>query len=514
MGNNGVRNIVLLVILVVMSFFLGIQASDGAKTPIIIIAGLVGVFGLLYLGEKSWMVMFYLPAIFPLLPPSWFITNHVNTAAMLCAAMLIYWLLMRAMGYVKISWQGFFPLDFILGVFFVYMCITFYRRPVGIGLFSEYFDRVGGIAYVVLFFATLGYIGRSIIPFTYESSTKLVKQLFYITLVAHVLGIIRALITGQAVGDSTLEDTALKSRFSLFAPLSVYLVYYFYGSRPLLRAITSVRTTATLIICFIGLLLSGWRSNMLAFIGTMLSIAFIKRELIICITAATGVYGALLYLSHEHLLEELPYGIQRTLCAVPGHLNVKKSIRTDTESSTKWRQVMWRWALDPRTKLINDYIFGDGPGDDTANIKRMNLATIRGALRIGDQRSFAARGTWHSGWITVIHRLGIVGLFIVALCQAIGLFMVITVCRAYEKTPVQKYIIPLIAPFAGSVLGFHISAGNLDFFIGDMFSLTLAKILYAQARKKGMVPNFFRQQAYIPMAIQELETQNAPKQAA
>lgn len=510
MGNNGVKNIILMVILVVLSFFLGIQASDGAKTPIMIISALVGIFGLLYLGKRSWWIMFLAEPLLPLLPPSLFLTNYAVTAAMICSGLLMYWLVMRVMGYVQIKWQGFFPLDFILGIFVIYMCITFYRRPVGIGFLGEYFENVGGIIYVVMIFVTLGYIARSIIPLTYETGTKLVKLLFRITFIAHVLILLKSLVEGHA----TIIEEAQSSRFAMLAPLSIFIFYYILASKSFIQIISSFKSSAILCFCVIGLLVSGWRSRLATFIVTVGGIVFLKREMCLYAIAASGAYGVLLFLSHEHILEELPFGMQRTLCAVPGHLNVKKSIRRDAEASSRWRKVMWRWAMDPRTHLINNYIIGDGPGDDKAAIHRSNLAVMRGTLQFGDQRTFAARGTWHSGWVTVIHRLGIVGLGIVIIAQLSGFVLIVIVYRAYEKTPLQKYVLPLLAPNIGNIAGFYISTGTLESFLIDMFSLNLAKILYVQARERGMVPNFFRQKTYIPMVIQDLEKQPAPTQTA
>ncbi len=512
MGNNGVRNIVLLVILVVMSFFLGIQASDGAKTPIMVIGILVGIFGLLYMGERAWMLPYLLPPFLPVIGLS---APNLEMRSIVACCIFGYWILMRVMGYVRMRWQGQILIDSVFTIIVIYMMVTFYRRPAAIGALDFGFETIGGKAYVFALTCCLGYIGCSLIPMGYERMTKISKYLFYVTFVCLILEILNTVLLGRTTADSeysSLMEEAQNSRFSLIAPLGLFLFYYIYGSIPFVKILTSPKHLLILILSFVSILLSGWRSKLLFFVLSTGFLAFIKKELSALILGAAAVYGALLFLSHEHMLEELPYGMQRSLSAVPGHLNVDESIRRGAEGSTKWRQVMWNWALDPRTRYIHNYIWGDGPGDDAKEIARGVVAASRGTLQAGDQRFFAARGTWHSGWITVMHRLGLVGLGIFVSFQILMIFFTLYVLFLYRNTETYKYLPPLIISLPGACIGFHISAGSVTSFFIDVYTFCFVKLLYCAAREQGMVPDIFRQKDYIPLTIRDIEKQAHPQQ--
>lgn len=510
MGNNGVRNIVLLVILVVMSFFLGIQASDGAKTPIMYIGVLVGIFGLLYLGERVWMAIYLLPPIIPL------VTGTVSFAgvwwALLCApCVFAYWIVMRVMGYVRMRWQGQIIIDSIVAIFFLYTAITFYRRPVAIAALNFDSDAIGGRAYVVALLSCVSYIGCSLIPMGYEKITKISRLLFYVTLICIITTIFKTVIFGGSASqeEGDLLDQAQNSRFGLFAPLGLFVIYSLYGTVPLMKIIATPRYLLTMILAFFAILLSGWRSKLLMFVASIGGLALVKREVVTLTIGGLCVYGILFYLGEEGLLEELPQGVQRSLCALPGHLKVKDSIRRDTRASSEWRKVMWRWAMDPRTRLIRNYIWGDGLGDSAADIGRSYTAGLRGMIQGADQREFARRGAWHSGWVTMIHRVGIIGLGLGACFHVIVIYFVLFVFRIYRNTEAYRYIIPLVIQQLGTCIAFYISAGVLENMYISIFQLCYVKLLYCAAREKGMVPDLFRQQSYIPLAIQDIKQQTS-----
>ena len=511
MGNNGVKNIILMVILVVLSFFLGIQAADGASAPIMLIGALVGIFGLLYLGERVWMAIYLAPPFIPLIGiPS---PNVIYWPAVCACGIFGYWIIMRVMGYVHMRWQGQIIIDTLCAIILIYMGITFYRHPVGFGGIDFGTDTIGGRAYILAIECGLGFIGCSLIPMGYERITKITKYLFYVTITCTVLMMVRNAAFGGSGASSEMDlmEQAQNTRFGLLAPLGLFVLCYIYGYVPFIRILTSPKYFLIVCGCFLALLLAGWRSKLLGVFSTVVGIGIAKREVIALAVCGLSVYGTLFYLSEENVLTQLPYGIQRSLCAIPGQLKVEKVIRYETANSTQWRQKMWRWAMDPRTHLVHDYIFGDGPGDSASEIRREFYDELRYRITSGDPRVFARRGAWHSGWVTVIHRLGFVGLGLIGSFHALIMFFVLYVLRIYRKTEIHKYLAPLIASQFADCIVFYISTGTLDEFFKSLYLFAYVKLLYCAARDEGLVPNLFRQESYTPMAIRDIEQPSSPQ---
>ena len=89
------------------------------------------------------------------------------------------------------------------------------------------------------------------------------------------------------------------------------------------------------------------------------TISLIYRRWFFCLLAPVLGVLLLLLLSSAGMLHSLPFGIQRTLSAVP-FLDVSAQAKANAEDSINWRFEMWSWALDDREHFIQDKIFGDG----------------------------------------------------------------------------------------------------------------------------------------------------------
>jgi O-antigen ligase len=104
--------------------------------------------------------------------------------------------------------------------------------------------------------------------------------------------------------------------------------------------------------------------------------------------------------------------VQRTLSWLPGDWN--QQAITDAEGSSQWRFEMWEWAWND-DRILRNKIWGTGFG---LSIDDMNLivASIRagqgGANLLGgsDREQFMITGAFHSGPLSAIKYVGVVGL--------------------------------------------------------------------------------------------------------
>lgn len=514
MGNNGVKSIVLVAILVIMSFFVGGQISDSKTTSLGVVAAVAGGFTLLYLGKNVWWLIFLAPPVTGLLgmnPPF-----GIPTIMVLAPAILCYWVMMWVMGYVSIKWRSLPVLDTLMGILFLYICISYYRRPVVFAALGLDVDAVGGKEYIAFLLAFLTYVTLSCIPVTFEQSKKLLKYLFWLTIFAAFLGLCLSIATGKVRGtgdEQDLADAAENTRFTLLAPIGTLIAVFLYSLTPLAQIFTRPYKLLVIIVGALCVVISGWRARLIEFCFRFVFVAALKRELTALVLIAVAAYGSLLYLSEEHMLDGLPFGAQRALCAVPG-VNVREDIQRQAEGSSQWRIEMWRWALDPRTGYIRDYVWGDGFGQSLADMERSKTSVMRGTLRTGDQKDFASRGVWHSGWISTIHRLGIVGLVITVLWQLAVLVLCMQTAAAFKRVndKIFSYFCGLHITACSSTIMYHLSTGSpmtLFYFIAVHYAAI--KMYYCICREEGLIVPFFRFTPYIPLTIREMEAASAPR---
>lgn len=151
---------------------------------------------------------------------------------------------------------------------------------------------------------------------------------------------------------------------------------------------------ALLLLGTVGILLSGFRSAMAQVLFLFFTISLIYRRWFFCLLAPVLGVLLLLLLSSAGMLHSLPFGIQRTLSAVP-FLDVSEQAKANAEDSINWRFEMWSWALDDREHFIQDKIFGDGFSRDISIVKANVYEEAYNLSK--DQSAFAWNGQWHSG---------------------------------------------------------------------------------------------------------------------
>lgn len=509
MGNNGVKGIVLVALLVIVSLIIGSQISDNRVVSVGIVAAMVGAFVLLYMGKNAWWLIFLAPPVAEVLP----MMPHImalSLALLIAPAILGYWLLMWIMGYVRIKWNTLWFTDLLILLIFIYHCFSYYRHPVAVYMLGLDSDNVGGKEYGLILLGILSYIAVSCLPITFEQTKKTLKYLFYVTIASFLFSAVHCLLTGRVSSFGVESDDVLAAaqttRFSLLAPLGAMLAIYMYASTPFIKLFTNPLRVLALLLGVGCVVIAGWRGRFIEFCLRFVFLSMLKRELSVMIIMAVFAFAGIQLLSHERILEQLPFGMQRALCAIP-NIQVAQRVRKDTETSSQWRITLWKWALDPRTGYIQDYVWGDGFGQSKADLHRTATAYLRGRLSSGDQRSFASRGVWHSGWIVTMHRLGIIGLVMVVLWQLQLIYLTMSVGRVYKQQGTQYFTwySCLYISLCSSVIAYHLSTGDPADIYNGFYTVACIKLFYCCAKDKGLLIPFVRTAPYVPLAIQAIE---------
>jgi len=117
-------------------------------------------------------------------------------------------------------------------------------------------------------------------------------------------------------------------------------------------------------------------------------------------------------ISVQGSLVQLPLTVQRTLSWLPGDWNPQAV--ADAEGSTQWRVEMWAWAWND-DRILRDRTWGQGFGlslDDMSLIANSLSAGQGGANLLGgsDRENFMITGSFHSGPLSTIKYIGVVGL--------------------------------------------------------------------------------------------------------
>lgn len=483
MGAGLIKNIIIGIILVILAFVVGSMAAEGARDSLMTLGAIVGGFVLLYMGKNCWWLIFVLPPVLSILPLG--ALDNIPFAYSICLVVLVYWLILRTMGYVKITWHGVIWMDLMTLALFLYFAYTYYCHPVELMIFSDYeTEYVGGKEYVFCIAAAICYLVLSIVPCSLESLNKVLKW----ALIAQIAVAISYFAYRYNVGLSRLGR----------------IVYMALACKYSLVGLILAPWKLLILLFALSLTLYGQREVLIGAAFTYYGISFIKRQVILLLMATGLAIGFLTYLSSQDVLLLLPHRIQRTLYILPW-MNIDKEVAKGAQHSAEWRVVMWKWAMDPRTRYIKDYVWGDGFGQ---SMKLMRLNTIqanRGQMQVGEQEFFAETGVWHSGVFTALHRVGFVGLGMIVLWDLFAIFLIIRVCMHLDKRKQGFYLMYHSTPFIGSVFVYFISAGTIVFFFSQFHLVAMAKIAYSQAIKTRIMPQLFTRQRYVPLAIREME---------
>lgn len=499
MNATAIRNVIVAIVLVLFCILIGSYAAEDKNVSVFMVVGIVGFIFMVVLGRRSWVLLYLLPPVVGFLPLG--VLQKLPAGFLVAGVVLAYWALMWIMGYVQFKWRALPALDVIVLAVFLYYLLTFYWHPVSINELGIEAEYVGGKEYVWCLLAVVYYVTLSCIPCSYDALYSVLRKTMYLVLGVTVFVAISGLF--GMVSEGSLGEEAGNSRFSLFSELGVVVFLIAFSKKSFHEIMASPKYIAIMLFCCAAVVISGWREKLVSFGAIGLALCYIKREMAYIIFFGIAAYGSLLYLSEEKVVEEqFPFGMQRTLSIFPG-VQIKDEVRRETENSSEWRKVMWRWALDPRTGYIKDYVWGDGFGQAVNDLNRYHVSLMRGSTIFGDQEDFAYTGTWHNGPILAVHRTGIVGLALITITFLYGAFLIVRVCRAYRGTPMFTVAVLFTCQLYGDIAHFYISAGQIYRYFDDFVYLTLAKVLYCIGREEGIIVPVFSKGRYNPMLIAE-----------
>ena len=509
MGTGSLKTIVLLILLSVLAFAAGSMASEGAKQALLPVGILMGVVTLLCLGKHCWVCAYAAaPILVALGVPAKIPVPHV-----VGSILLVYWLIMYSLGHVKITWHKLPILDIAVFVFSAYFLFGWVRNPVTLELMRNPItdpDKmlVGGVEYIYCAFAVLFYIYISIVPMNFQILGRLLKSLFYICLIFLVIRTITGLDDGsmsaQEPGmEMQLEEEMVGTRFVGFIGLGKVICNYLVCQYTFIAIVCSPWKLAMYLAGALGVALSGFRSYFLEVLLVMFFMQVIYRKVVSLIVLGIFAYGGLLLLGAVGAIQDLPYGARRVLTAVPG-LEVGGKAARGAQGSLDWRYEMWGWALDPSTGYIKDYVWGDGYGLDVRKYKLRVVAVQRGTY-ISTNKDFAADGQWHSGWLTAIHRTGIVGLCLIFMLHVVYITCTVRVAMALRAVPNCGYMYYYIVPGIAASMMFYISAGTLWSIFVTYSQFVMTKVLTSLAIKDGLMQPMFQRKVYVPMMQREIE---------
>lgn len=501
MGGGLLKTIVIFIVLATLAFVAGSLAADGAKQALMPALILLGAFALLYLGKNCWWLVFLVPPVMSALQIS--MVKNFPVEYFAGCVILVFWILMTLMGYVRITWNGMLFLDITSLLFFGYFIVTWVMHPVTLNMLidertMEGETMIGGTEYVWCLASIVIYILISIIPVKTKSVITALKITFFLSFVVVLYNTTR----GVAVHGYSSELAATE-RYSPFGAIGFTLYTYICSKYSVLGIVASPWKLVMLVMSTIWVCMSGFREQLLKLVIIAFSSQIIHRQLIATLVACLVGYGALLYLSAEEMLDDLPHGVKRVLTAVPGVEVKEERIERGAQHSLEWRFVMWRWALTPSMGYIKDYVWGDGFGTDTAKFRWNAVKQNRRIMGEGDQRFFAEMGKWHSGPITALHRTGGVGLFFLLLWNIAGIYCIFRVCFAYFQRVGYEYVMYALLPVVGNMVLFYISAGSFPHQFGQVFSVVVAKVLYSLAIKDGLMQPAFSRREYVPLIFEE-----------
>lgn len=509
MGNNAVRTIILLMVLVVFAFVIGAQVSDSIKGSIgafVLIGVVIGGAFMVYMGPRVWQLLFILPPFVEVVP-----LPHMGHAIMPCGfaplvvacLVLVCWVVLWAIGRARIRWRWAAVLDIPFLVFVGIMVAAYVKHPVVINELSVDSDDIGGQEMLYLICAVFAYLVFSIIPVTKQELEKCLPLCFKLFLVASALFIIRGLAMRGAAADEDLDLNV--RRIYVFYPVGSALFFLVYSKYPVMKLLRSIRCMLALSFGAVATLITGQRQNMALLAMGIVFIASAKREISILIVTLLGGYIGLLYLSESRLIESIPENVQRSVASVPG-VKVDRRVNMGATGTMKTRYALWSSAMDPRTGIIKDYVWGDGFAFSRAYMRRGQIAKMRGVSKgTADSVAMGISRNFHNGAIQTIAHIGYVGLAWCALMCIIAWGVSMQVLRVWSRTETYPYIILGIINLPIVFLVYPYANCGTKHFIFALPSYFFLKMCYCIARENGLLRPLFFTSRYVPMMIQESE---------
>jgi hypothetical protein len=478
--NISANQIVIWAALLLGLFVAVVIGSAVGSSDLRMVAGIIAAIpvGIIFVKLKT--------NIWVLLPIGWYLTGRLPwlpvpfTVRDLCFLAVIFFFTLffatRALPWKRKIGM----LDYLIYINLAYLAIVFARNPVGFWAIQT--SMVGGRPYFEIGLSLGAFMILSRVRITdfiarifplffvipawcvaiLDVIGRLVPQTAY-PLAMIYSGVGSAGVTSAFQQDAQLGETrmtgmqnaGLSSVLALCAKYNpITMISPFYPVRAVLLG-----------IAFSAIFLSGFRSVLL-----FAMVAFVLSALLRGQLKDLWVAGAMMLLVVVALVTlqgnvlQLPKTMQRALSWLPGDWD--QAATADAEGSSQWRFEMWEWAWND-DRILRDRTWGQGFGlsiDDMNLIASAIMAGEAGGSRLGgsDRENFMITGSFHSGPLSTIKYIGIVGLALYYPLMCYMALLAWRLCKSARGTKAFPLALFVGIPIIYEPFNFVVIFGGLD----------------------------------------------------
>lgn len=498
MGNNAVKNIVLIMVLLVFSVLIGSQISDGIKASFnafAIIGAVAVAFGMLLMGKRSWLLLYYLPPALVCVP---IYRAEMPIGYSLSMVVFVCGILMASLRIISLKWRSHVVCDSLVVCMLVVCVWNYIQHPVSLQVLDPDAEYVGGKEFFWGILAMVYYIALSSMSGRPDEILTAVRRSFY----------------ALCIGQSVVYLYAFKNigfnfgaRYEILSFLACPLLYFVYCSASTWKILRTPKLLFLGLLALFFILING-RREVFGYAGEAIGFAaLLKRELFGLAFCGGFVYALLFGLGAIGAWNDAPYSVQRVLTILPG-VQVGANAQLETKGSSTTRKKVWAYAFDTRYGRIRNYIWGDGFQVSTRDMMREQIAGMRGR-KMGDDDFAAAISTsvnvWHNGWLNTLKALGVVGLVSVNLIFICGMVMLAQVSAVYKGSRYYPYIMAQGLVFVQFALSYMWGTQTLVHFFQTFLQLSMIKLVYCAAREQGLMIPLIHRRRYVPLMIRETQ---------
>jgi hypothetical protein len=424
--------------------------------------------------------------IWVLLPISWYLTGRLPwlpvpfTVRDLCFMAVIFFFTLFFATRVFPWKRRTGILDYLIYINLAWLAIVFARNPVGFWAMQS--SMVGGRPYFEIGLAFGAFMILSRVQIT-DFIAKIFPLFFVIPAwcvgILDVIGrvipqtgyVLNSIYSGVGTGGATaafqaeaelgttrmtgLQNAGVSSVLALCAKYNpITLISPLYPHRVMV-----------LVIAFGAIFLSGFRSALLfAFAVFLLSSILRGRLKDLWVATGVGILALVLLISMQGRFLQLPLTMQRALSWLPGDWSTEAV--ADAEESSRWRFEMWGWAWNDE-RILRDKVWGQGFGlsiDDMNLIAMSMIAGGGGQSLLGgsDRESFMITGSFHSGPLSTIKYIGLVGLALYYPLMCYMAWLAWRTCIRARETKAFSLALFVGIPIIYEPFNFVVVFGGLD----------------------------------------------------
>jgi len=424
--------------------------------------------------------------IWVLLPIGWYLTGRLPwlpvpfTVRDLCfITVIIFFTLFFATR--ALPWRRKLgTLDYLIYINLAYLATVYARNPAGFWAMQT--SIVGGRPYFEIALALGGFIILSrvrltdliakIFPLFFIVPTWSVALLDVIGRLAPQTGYaLNALYTGvgpSGVTGALQQDAKLgETRMTGLVQAGLSAMIALCSKYNPITLISPLYPGRLLLVCLslTAIFLSGFRGALLfVLVAFLLSVVLRRKIRDLWVASAAAVIFILSLIIVQGSLLQLPLTMQRALSWLPGDWN--QEAVADAEGSSRWRFEMWAWAWND-DRILRDRVWGQGFGlsiDDMNLIASSLVAGQGGGSLLGgsDRENYMITGAFHSGPLSTIKYIGVVGLMLYYPLMCYMAVMAWRLCRRAYGTKAFSLSLFVGIPVIYEPINFVAIFGGLD----------------------------------------------------